>query len=226
MYPPTPAYVDITKQSTFMCNASVQNNWRSTSFYDETNSGGVPSVGLFYKDSSGCQISAVSSTKYNASCDSSKGEFNLTILSVDENYHNKFIRCTTQYGVGSPSDVFASAKTVIFVRVPITDVLISNTSITSDVTRDITIECIVKSRPAASISWIIINSEGAIQNVSLTSSSTVTNDVSGITVSSLLTYRFKASDNGAFLCCSADNTITSRNSSRVNLNIYCKYLGT
>ncbi|CAG2199847.1 unnamed protein product [Mytilus edulis] len=220
MYPPTPAYVDIKKQSTFMCNASVQNNWRSTSFYDETNSGGVPSVGLFYKDPTGCRISAVSSTKYNASCDSSKGEFNLTILSVDENYHNKFIRCTAQYGVGSPSDVFASAKTVIFVRVPITDVLISNTSITSDVTRDITIECIVKSRPAASISWIIINSEGAIQNVSVTSSSTVTNDVSGITVSSLLTYRFKASDNGAFLYCSADNTITSRNSSRVNLNIY------
>ncbi|CAC5378606.1 unnamed protein product [Mytilus coruscus] len=221
MYPPAPAYVDIQQQRTFMCKTSVQSNWRSTSFYDETNSGGVPSVGLFFKDADGsCRISAVSYSKYNASCESTKGEYNLTILSVDENHHNRFIRCKAQFGDGTGSDVYANASTVIYVRVPINGILISNTTITSDVTRDITIECRVLSRPAASISWIIINSEGAIQNVSLASSKTVTSNVSGMTVTSKLTYRFKASDNGAFLYCSADNTISSRNSSRVNLNIY------
>ncbi|XP_052101392.1 muscle M-line assembly protein unc-89-like isoform X2 [Mytilus californianus] len=221
MYPPAPAYVDIRQQRTFMCKTSIQSNWRSTSFYDETNSGGVPSVGLFFKDSDGsCRISAVSYSKYNASCESTKGEYNLTVLSVDENHHNRFIRCKAQFGDGTGSDVYANARTVIYVRVPITGILISNTSITSDVTRDITIECTVMSRPAASISWIIINSEEAIQNVSLKSSNTVSSGSSGITVTSILTYRFKASENGAFLYCSADNTISSRNSSRVNLTIY------
>ncbi|XP_052061604.1 synaptogenesis protein syg-2-like isoform X2 [Mytilus californianus] len=221
MYPITPAYVDIHQQLTLMCKTSVRNDWRSTSFNDETNNDGVPSVGLFFKAANGsCKISSISFSKYSASCDSTKGEYNLTILDVHEQYHDRFIRCNVQFGDGSGSDVYANANSTIYVRVHIAEILLSNTTITSDVTRDTSVECKVISRPAASINWIKVNSEGAIQDISSSSTETVNSGIRGEMVTSILKFRFTAADNGGVIYCHADNSISTVNSSAIALSIY------
>ncbi|CAC5416043.1 unnamed protein product [Mytilus coruscus] len=221
MYPITPAYVDLHQQLTFMCKTPVRNDWRSTSFNDETNNDGVPSVGLFFKAANGsCQISSVSFSKYNASCDSTKGEYNLTILDVDEQYHDGFIRCNVQYGDGSGSDVYANANSTIYVRVHNAEILLSNTTIISDVTRDTSVECKVISRPAASITWIKLNPEGAIQDISSSSTETVNSGIMGDMITSILNFRFTAADNGGLIYCHADNSISTINSSAIALRIY------
>ncbi|XP_063442134.1 hemicentin-1-like [Mytilus trossulus] len=221
MYPLTPAYVDLHQHLIFMCKISLRNNWRSTSFHDETNNGGAPSVGLFFNATNGsCNISSVSFSKYNASCDSTKGEYNLTILDVDEQYHNAFILCKAQYGVGNSNDVFAYGNTSIYVRVHLTEILLSNTTIISDVTHDTSVECKVTSRPAASLTWIKVNSEGTVQDISSSSTTTVSNGITGEMVNSILNFRFTATDNGGLIYCHANNSISTINSSFVALSVY------
>ncbi|CAG2215203.1 unnamed protein product [Mytilus edulis] len=180
MYPLTPAYADLHQQLTFMCKISVRNDWRSTSFHDETNNGGAP----------------------------------------NKQYHDAFIRCKAQYGVGNSNDVFAYGNSTIYVRVHLTEILLSNTTITSDVTRETSIECKVTSRPAASITLIKVNSEGTVQDISSSSTETVTSSITGEIVTSILNFRFTAKDNGGLIYCHADNSISTINSSFVTLRIY------
>lgn len=117
MYPATPARVLLSEELTLMCKTKIQKDWRSTSFYDETYQNGHSSILLFNKVSDGsCKINVDANSGYKASCDSSKGEFNLTILSVGDQYHNRFIRCEVQFGNGTLSDKHSSANSTIYVR--------------------------------------------------------------------------------------------------------------
>ena len=110
----------------------------------------------------------------------------------------------------------------ILFSVHLTEILLSNTTITSDVTRETSIECKVTSRPAASITWIKVNSEGTVQDISSSSTETVTSSITGEIVTSILNFRFTAKDNGGLIYCHADNSISTINSSFVTLRIYCK----
>ncbi|CAG2201042.1 unnamed protein product [Mytilus edulis] len=105
-------------------------------------------------------------------------------------------------------------------RIHLTEILLSNTTITSDVTRETSIECKVTSRPAASITLIKVNSEGTVQDISSSSTETVTSSITGEIVTSILNFRFTAKDNGGLIYCHADNSISTINSSFVTLRIY------
>lgn len=116
MYPVTPARVILSEELTLMCKTKIQKDWRSTSFYDETYQNGHSSILLFNKVSDGsCKINVNANSGYTASCDSGKGEFNVTILSVGDQYHNRFIRCQVQFGNGTQSDIYSSANSTIYV---------------------------------------------------------------------------------------------------------------
>lgn len=116
MFPETPV-VDINHELTFMCKLSAnKKEWRSTLFYDETDNDGLSSVGLFHKNADGSCTQSVVSTKYQASCDIVKGEFNLTIEKIERQYHNKMISCTTQFGNGSFEDISVTKTAKIYVK--------------------------------------------------------------------------------------------------------------
>lgn len=99
-----------------MCKSSADEEWRNTLFFDETEDGGLSSVGLFYQNTNGTCIQSIISEKYQAACDISKGEFNLTIRKIDRQYHDKMISCITQFGNGTIEDISVTKTAKIYVK--------------------------------------------------------------------------------------------------------------
>ena len=106
---------------------------------------------------------------------------------------------------------------------PISNVEVTNTVINSDIINDVPITCRTVSRPAATITWMKIGRGDTRQDITFSSEIVTNGSLSIIPVSSTLTFRFSASDNGGYIYCSANNNASTKNSSFINLNIKCEF---
>ncbi|CAC5391989.1 unnamed protein product [Mytilus coruscus] len=224
IFPKTPAFVDVNHELTFMCKSSAHEEWRNTLFFDETEDDGLSSVGLFYQNTNGTCIQSIISEKYQAACDIAKGEFNLTIRKIDRQYHDKMISCTTQFGNGTIEYISVTKTAKIYVKVPVSDINISETEIETDVSFNFTIRCSVISRPAATVKWIRFNADGLQDDITSFSQVSSNHSIAGETVSSVLTIKFSKFDNDGHLQCEANNSFSFRQSQDIPLHIYCNRL--
>ncbi|XP_063404293.1 B-cell receptor CD22-like [Mytilus trossulus] len=220
IFPKTPAFVDVNHELTFMCKSSADEDWRNTLFFDETEDDGLSSVGLFYQNTNGTCIQSIISEKYQAACDIAKVEFNLTIRKIDRQYHDKIISCKTQFGNGTIEDISVTKTVKIYVKVPVSDIILSETEIETNVTSNFTIRCSVISRPAAIIKWIRFNADGLQDDITSFSQVSSNHSIAGDTIMSVLTIKFSKFDNKGHLQCEANNSFSFRQSQDIPLHIY------
>ncbi|CAC5377909.1 HMCN [Mytilus coruscus] len=115
MYPASPAYVDLHQRFTLMCKTNSTLHWINTLIFDDANS----NVLYFEKALDGSCVITISNEAhlYVAVCDFTTGEFNVTLLSLERNYHNTLIRCSVKFNNG-PSTLMENTSTVISIKDP------------------------------------------------------------------------------------------------------------